>query len=126
MRDFNITPLMVQQKLQIPVDDIEYLPSTEAYRLTDDVQDNVPHTAAVVVRNAPGVYADTVTAARNLRKVAAINTALSLFTTILGIVVVFVLGWRGEGMMMKPSNLLEYMLAAEAAIILLSNTIGLY
>lgn len=125
VRDFNITPLMVQQKLQIPVDDIEYLPSTDAYRLTDDVQENVPHTAAVVVRNAPGVYADTVTGARNLRKVAAINTALSLFTTILGMVVVFILGWRGEGMM-KPSNLLEYMIAAEAAIILLSNTIGLY
>ncbi|MBQ9857465.1 MAG: hypothetical protein IJO77_00540, partial [Oscillospiraceae bacterium] len=30
VRDFNITPLMVQQKLQIPVDDIEYMPTVDA------------------------------------------------------------------------------------------------
>ena len=125
VRDFNITPLMVQQKLQIPVDDIEYLPSTEAYRLTADVQDDVPNASAVIAKNLPTVYAETVTMARSMRTVTLINTALSVVTTILGMLVVFLLSWSGDGTMISPSNLMTYMLVSQLAIILLSNTVGI-
>lgn len=125
VRDFNITPLMVQQKLQIPVDDIEYLPSTEAYRLTADVQDRVPNASAVIAKNLPTVYAETVTMARSMRTVTLINTALSIITTVLGMLVVFLLSWSGDGTMISPSNLMTYMLVSQFAIILLSNAIGI-
>lgn len=121
VRDFNITPLMVQQKLQIPVDEIDYLPTVDAYKMTNDAEDEIPHVAAVIARNTPGVYAETVTAAKSLRNIATINTVISIASAIVGMIIVFLVAWRGDGAMMKPSNLMEYMLAVEIAVILLSN-----
>ncbi len=123
VRDFNITPLMVQQKLQIPVDDIEYLPTVDAYRMTNDGKDEVPHAAAVVVRDNPTVYAETVTTAKNMRKIATVNTAISIISSIIGMIIVFLVSWRSDGVMMKPSNLMLYMLAVEIATILLSSLV---
>lgn len=125
VRDFNITPLMVQQKLQIPVDEIEYLPCVQAYRLTDDEPEGIPSASAVIARNTPVIYAETVTTAKGLRSISVINTALSLITAIFGIIIVFLLSWSSSGTLIKPSNLMEYMLAVQLATILLSNIIGI-
>ncbi|MBQ9857600.1 MAG: hypothetical protein IJO77_01225, partial [Oscillospiraceae bacterium] len=120
VRDFNITPLMVQQKLQIPVDDIEYMPTVDAYRMTNDAKDDVPHAAAVIVRESPSIYSETVTTAKNMRRIATLNTAISVISALLGMIIVFLVSWKSDGVMMKPSNLMLYMLAVEIATIILS------
>ena len=114
---------MVQQKLQIPVDDIEYMPTVDAYKMTNDVKDEIPHAAAVIARETPGVYAETVTSAKSLRNITAVNTAISIIASVIGMFIVFLVSWRGDGAMMKPSNLMLYMLAVEIATILLSTVI---
>lgn len=123
VRDFNVTPLMVQQKLQIPVDDIEYLPTVEAYKMTNDAKDEIPHAAAVISRDTPTVYSETFTAAKNLRRIASVNTAISIISAIIGLIIVFLVSWKSDGVMMKPSNLMLYMLTVEIATILLSSII---
>ncbi|MCQ2452182.1 MAG: hypothetical protein MJ075_03485 [Oscillospiraceae bacterium] len=41
-RDFNISPLMIQQKLQIPADDIEPMPFKDAYEVSENLQEKRP------------------------------------------------------------------------------------
>ncbi len=123
MRDFNITPLMVQQKLQIPVDDIEYLPAHDSYELTKDETDAVPHSAAVLSRDIPTAFADTIAAARRLRLITVVNTVLSVVTTLLGMVIMFFMCWKGSAESVSPFNLAVYMLACQAAVYFVSRTV---
>ena len=123
MRDFNITPLMVQQKLQIPVDDIEYLPAHDSYKLTKDETDAVPHSAAVLSRDVPTAFADTIAAARRLRFITVVNTVLSVTTTLMGMVIMFFMCWKGSAESVSPSNLAVYMLACQAAVYFVSRTV---
>lgn len=125
VRDFNITPLLVQQKLQIPVDDIEYMTAKDAYEISEDKPAEVPHAAAVMLRDITSAFADTVACARKLRSTAVINTAVSVLTTVLGMVIMFFMCWKGNAESVSPVNLTEYMLAMEAVIIIISQTTGL-
>lgn len=125
VRDFNITPLLVQQKLQIPVDDVEYMTASDAYDLSENKPAAVPHSAAVMLRDITSTFADTVASARRLRTTAVINTAVSVFTTILGMVIMFFLCWKGATESISPVNLAEYMFAMEVVVIIISQTVGL-
>ena len=119
-RDFNISPLMVQQKLQIPVDDMEYLPFRQACEAAENVPEKVPHTAAVSVHSTPGTTAETMIGARRLRIVSGINTVISVVTTILGMLIMLLFARLGASGSVSPSSLCEYMLAMEVITILVS------
>ena len=119
-RDFNISPLMVQQKLQIPVDDMEYLPFRQACAAADNEPEKVPHTAAVSVHSTPGTVAETVIGARRLRIITGINTVISVVTAVLGMLIMLLFARLGAGGSVSPSSLCEYMLAMEVITILVS------
>ena len=119
-RDFNISPMMVQQKLQIPVDDMEYLPFRQACEAADNTPEKVPHVAAVSVHSTPGTVAETVISARRLRIVAGINTVISVVTAVLGMLIMLLFARLGAGGSVSPSSLCEYMLAMEIITILVS------
>ena len=119
-RDFNISPLMVQQKLQIPVDDMEYLPFRQACAAADNEPEKVPHTAAVSVHSTPGTVAETVIGARRLRIITGINTVISVVTAVLGMLIMLLFARLGAGGSVSPSSLCEYMLAMEIITILVS------
>ena len=119
-RDFNISPLMVQQKLQIPVDDMEYLPFRQACAAAENEPEKVPHAAAVSVHSTPGTVAETVIGARRLRIIAGINTVISVVTAVLGMLIMLLFARLGAGGSVSPSSLCEYMLAMEVITILIS------
>ena len=120
-KDFNVSPAMVQQKLQIPVDDMEYLPFRQACAAAENEPEKVPHAAAVSVHSTPGTVAETVIGARRLRIVAGINTVVSAVTTILGMLIMLLFARLGAGGSVSPSSLCAYMLAMEVIIILVSH-----
>ncbi|MBR6950686.1 MAG: hypothetical protein IKH56_03010 [Oscillospiraceae bacterium] len=122
-RDFNISPLMVQQKLQIPVDDMEYLPFRQACTAAENTPEKVPHAAAVSVHSTPGTAAETVIGARRLRIVAGINTVISVVTSLLGMLIMLLFARLGAGGSVSPSSLCEYMLAMEIITILVSHVV---
>lgn len=122
-RDFNISPLMIQQKLQIPADDIEPLPFKDAYTVSENLQEKVPHAAAVSVHPTPGCFAETLVSARRLRVIARINTLFSLITGILGMLIMFVMCRAGSSASVSPTSLCEFMLVMELIVFLLSQIV---
>ena len=124
VKDFNITPLMVQQKFQIPVDDIEYLPAKETYEMFVPKENRVPHASGVIGRDSLLSVAEVVTGARRLRKITLLNVVISILSCILGMVMMFFMCWNGTAGSVSPTNLLEYMLVMEIVTILTSIIAG--
>ena len=122
-RDFNISPLMVQQKLQIPTDDMEYLPFRQACSIARNEPEKVPHAAAVSVQTTPGTMAETLISAKRLRVISRINTVFAVLSTILGMLIMLVFARVGTDASVSPSNLCEYMLAMEVIVILISRIV---
>jgi len=122
-RDFNISPSMLQQKLQIPVHNMEFLSFTDAHSVSANNPERVPHALAVSVHSTPGSVAETLITAKRLRIISSINTLLSIATTFIGMVIVFFLCRTGSESSVSPTNLCEYMLAMEFIILLVSRIV---
>ncbi len=124
VKDFNITPLMVQQKFQIPVEDIEYLPAKETYEMFKPKENRVPHASGVIGRDSLASVAEVVAGARRLRRITFLNTVISILSCVLGMVIMFFMCWNGTASSVSPTNLLEYMLIMEVVTILTSIIAG--
>ena len=124
VKDFNITPLMVQQKFQIPVEDIEYLPAKETYEMFKPKENRVPHASGVIGRDSLASVAEVVAGARRLRRITFLNTVISILSCVLGMVIMFFMCWNGTAGSVSPTNLLEYMLVMEIVTILTSIIAG--
>ncbi len=122
VRDFNVSPLMVKQRLQIPIDDIECFSVDDIYKISSMDVGEVPHTSAVLARFNPKLYADTLNAALSLRKVTVVNTIISLITTIAGILLAFFMCLKGASGAASPTSLTEYMLAAQIITMVIGRT----
>lgn len=122
-RDFNISPMMIKQKLQISVDDMEYYSTRDAFALSDNTPERIPDAAAVMIRNTPGVLADLLIRTRRLYTVTRINTIISLISAVLGLLIMLVMCKNGNAFSLSPTSLLEYMLAVEAAVLLIDYTV---
>jgi hypothetical protein len=53
VRDFNITPVMLEHKFKVPVDDVEYIPIQDSYDLSDDTKLDMRSSAAAGCASRP-------------------------------------------------------------------------
>ena len=118
VRDFNITPVMLEQKFKVPVDDVEYIPIADTYDLSDDAALETKRTAAVLLREGIGPYVEAIIGGRRLRVTALVATILSLLTAVGGMVIMYSICMTGAFSAGSPSNLLLYMASMTAVVLI--------
>ena len=117
VRDFNITPLMLQQKFKVPVNDVEHLPVHDTYAISSENERAVGRAEAVLCREGLGPLAEAVTGAKRLRTWTMIATIISVVSAIVGLILVFFMCWHGGFTSVSPVTLLLYMIAMLAAVL---------
>ena len=95
MRDFNITPLMLQQKFKVSMDGIEYIPIQDSYMISDESPPGTTSAAAVLCREGLWPFAEAITNGRQLKTVSQLTTILTLISSVVGVLVMFYLCCEG-------------------------------
>ncbi|MCL2125426.1 MAG: hypothetical protein FWH33_05495 [Oscillospiraceae bacterium] len=117
MRDFNITPLMLEQKFRVSLEDIEYIQAKDSYTISDSYSGRQGRMAALLTREGLGPFAEAVTGGRLLKSSALVATVVSVVSAALGVLFMFFMCWRGAFMSAKPGNLMLFMFSTLAAVL---------
>ena len=111
VRDFNITPVMLEQKFKVPVNDVEYLPIQNTYELSDNAKQEAKRVSAVLIREGMGPYVESITGGRRLRTTSLVATIFSILSACAGMLIMFLISWAGSFAAASAGNLLLYMLS---------------
>ena len=117
MRDFNITPLMLEQKFRVSLEDIEYIQAKDSYNISDSYSGRKGRMAALLTREGLGPFAEAITGGRLLKSSAVIATAISVISAALGVVFMFYMCWNDAMLSAQPGNLILFMLSTFAAVL---------
>lgn len=109
-RDFNITPLLISKKFKSPTDTLRFPSYSQRYEITDHSDSDTAVCAAVVSRKSFFSYAAVVEKARYLYRSVTLSVALSAVSTILGVLLMFIMALTGAGAAVTVSRLLIFML----------------
>ena len=110
VRDFNITPLMLQNKFKVSMESMELLTFEERYALSSASPDPGAKPLAVLCRDGLGPVADVVTGGVRLKRAVTGNVFLSIASSVIGLVLLFYLCWTGAVAAMSVTNILTYQL----------------
>lgn len=91
IRDFNITPLMIQKLFRIPAINFVFPSFRERYRLSAQFASHDTPPAAVLTRPGIRCAVETAETGRKLYIACILNTVLSLFSSVLGLLFVFLM-----------------------------------
>jgi hypothetical protein len=111
VRDFNITPVMLEQKFKVPIKDVEYLPIQNTYEISDDNKQEAKRVSAVLIREGLGPYVESITGARRLRTTSLLATIFTILSACAGMLIMFTICWAGSFVSASAGNLLLYMLS---------------
>ncbi len=111
VRDFNITPVMLEQKFKVPVNDVEYIPIQNTYELSDDAKQEAKRVSAILIREGMGPYVESITGGRRLRTTALYATIFSILSACAGMLIMFTICWASSFAAASAGNLLLYMLS---------------
>ncbi len=126
VRDFNMTPMMIQQKYKITTDKLDYLTAEARYQLSDASEIGPVRPVALLCREGLGPLAETIAAGRRLRKTVRLNTCISLLGTALGLLLTFYLCWNRAFDSLTAFHLFLYLLAWLVPVLLLSGSVKHY
>ena len=111
MRDFNITPLMLEQRFRVSLEDIEYIQTKDSYNISDLNSSGPGRMAALLAREGLGPFAEVITGGRLLKVAALVATAVSVISAALGVVFMFYMFINGSYISAAPGNLMLFMLS---------------
>ncbi|MCL2080377.1 MAG: hypothetical protein FWH17_11245 [Oscillospiraceae bacterium] len=109
MRDFNITPSMVGQKFKVPFESFVFIPVKDAYSISDPYAEKQGRTASILIREGFGPFAQSVTGGRLLRFSSLFAAILSVASTLLGVLIMFLMCWDGSFLSATSGNLIIFM-----------------
>jgi len=118
VRDFNVTPLMLEQKFRVSLEGIEYIQARDSYNISDPNSGKQGRMAAVLTREGLGPFAEAVTGGRLLKSAALVATAVSVISAAFGVLLMFYMSWSGAFVSARPGNLLLFMLSMLAAVLI--------
>jgi len=118
VRDFNVSPSMLEQKFRVSLEDVEYVQSKESYSISDQHSRKGGRTAAVLNREGLGPFTEAITGGRLLRTASTVATGMSVVFAGVGVLIMFYLCWTGALFSARPGNLVLYMLAMLAAVLI--------
>jgi len=116
VRDFNITPLMLEQKFRVALDGIEYIQAKDSYTISDKNSGKQGRMAAVLTREGLGPFAEAITGGRLLKSAAFVATMVSVASAIMGVLIMFFMFWSGAILSARPGNLMLFMFSMLAAV----------
>jgi len=116
VRDFNITPLMLEQKFRVSLENVEYIQTRDSYSISDSNSGREGRMAAILTREGLGPFAHAITGGKLLKSVAFIATVISVVSAALGVLIMFYMCWSGAFLSAKPGNLLLFMLSMLLAV----------
>ena len=111
VRDFNVTPSMLEHKFRVSLEDFEYPQARDSYSISDSFSAKDGRMAAVLTREGFGPFAEAVTGAMLLKTAALFATGVSVFSAALGVIIMFYMCWTGSFVSARPGNLILFMLA---------------
>ena len=118
VRDFNITPVMLEQKFKVPVDDVEYIPIADSYDLSDDSKLDTKRTAAVLTREGMSPYVEAIIGGRRLRFTALVATIMTILSAVGGMIIMYSICMTGAFSAGSAPNLLLYMASMTAVVLI--------
>ncbi|MBQ9412943.1 MAG: hypothetical protein IJU29_07605 [Oscillospiraceae bacterium] len=108
IRDFNITPVMVQTGFRLPNNDLRFPSYSERYRVSAAQPGKDSRVSAVVVRDGLGPLVDVAELSRRTYLATRISAAIALAGSVLGVVLCFILCWLGSFDSASAGNLLLF------------------
>ncbi len=126
VRDFNITPLMLQQKFKIPTDGIEFLNAGDRYKLSADINKKEEFPPAILFREGLGPLAETVCGGIRYKMAVKRNTAISIIGAAMGELLMFYLCASGAFVSVSVINILIYMFMWLVPVMLVSGGVNKY
>ena len=117
MRDFNITPLMLEQRFRVSLEDIEYIQTKNSYSISDVNSRKQGRMAALLAREGLGPFAEAITGGRLLKIAAQIATAVSVVSAFMGVIYMFYMFANGAYFSASPGNLMQFMLFMLLAVL---------
>ncbi len=121
VRDFNLTPTMIQQRYKVNVEGGRYLPVEDCYRITGAKPAEHCRTDALLTREGLGAFSEAVMRGRHLKVVSELAAVLAALGSIIGFVIVFILLAGGAFESAAAGNLLIFMLAVHALVLLIAS-----
>lgn len=110
-RDFNITPLLISKKFKSSsLDTLRFPPYKQRFEITSYTESETAVSAAVVSRKSFFSYAAVVEKARYLYRSVTLGVALSALSSIMGIILMFIMALTGAGAAVTVGRLLVFML----------------
>ena len=109
-RDFNITPLLISKKFKSPTDTLRFPSYKQRYEITSHDDSDTAVSAAVVSRKSFFSYALVVEKARYLYRSVTWSVALSAVSSLMGIILMFIMALTGAGAAVTVGRLLVFML----------------
>ena len=125
VRDFNITPMMLQNKFNIATDKIDFLTYEARYALSGLAPDERTRPFAVLHREGLRPLADVIIGGKRLRTAVIRNTILSVASSVIGLVLLLSFFWAGAADTANAVNLFYYMAAWLVVLGLTSRTVNL-
>ena len=109
VRDFNITPSMLEKKFKVSLDDFAYVQAKDSYNISDSFSGREGRMSAVLTREGLSPFVDAVTGGWLLKSAALVATAFSVVSAALGVIIMFYLCWSGAFASARPGNLILFM-----------------
>jgi len=124
VRDFNITPAMLGDKLGQDTEYAEFPVVEERLDLSRSDWEYSAPPVALLAREGLTPFAECVLTARRLHRVAKLNLALSAVGAILGVLLMYYLAYTGSFSAASPGNLLIYNALWSVPAVVLSGWVG--
>jgi len=121
LRDFNITPAMLQQRFGLPVDRMQYPPADKRHQLSARNQPHNPVLGALIFREGIGPYTDAILGGRKLRKVVRSTTRISILASVVGAMLGFYLTMVSAYVSLSPMNILFFLIMWLIPVILIGH-----
>jgi len=112
IRDFNITPMMLQNKFNISTEKINFLTYEERYALSDLKPDERAKPFAVLHREGLRPLVDVIVGGKRLRRAVICNTIFSVAWSVIGLIMLLSFFWTGAAGTVNAANLFGYMAAS--------------
>lgn len=96
IRDFNITPQLLSVKYNIPTDGFDFPPFTQRYEISGAEPTEASKPAALVSREGLGPFVHLAEHAKSLYTRVRICVMLSVMSTVIGMIVMFILSLSGQ------------------------------
>lgn len=119
-RDFNLIPAMLQQRFKLAADKMAFPPVERRRELSDPDRAHAGTLTALLCREGPLPFAESIIAAKRLRWAARLGAWLCCAGSLLGMLLAAYLTSVGAYTSLSPVNLLIYMLTWLAPVWFLS------